>query len=289
MTTLRILTIRRTEINQHRPTRRNWLKRLFHNAPCNRTELLQVLREAKKANIIDNDVCKMMEGSLSVANQQVRDIMVPRTQVVSITQDKTPDEFLPIVLEAAHSRFPIFNTHNTEVIGVLITKDLLQYQIKHHNEPFDVTKIMRPALFVPESKRLDTLLREFRQSHNHLAIVVDEYGSVSGIITIEDVLEEIVGDIEDEFDTAEKPPITAIKHNRYAVDALTEIEEFNEYFHAELPHSKIDTIGGLVTQRLGRLPKKGDTVHIDTYQFTVTETNERRVIQLEIAPLTVRK
>ena len=268
---------------------RNWIERLFRHVPHNQAELLHILRHALQENIIDDDAYSMMEGVMSIANQQVRDIMVPRSQVIAVEQNQTPQQFLPIVLEASHSRFPVLGEGKDDVIGILLAKDLLKYYIKHKDKPFDVTRIMRPALFVPESKRLDTLLKDFRQSHNHLAIVVDEYGGVSGIVTIEDVLEEIVGEIEDEFDIIEKPTITVIEGNRYHVNALTEIDSFNHYFHSNFSDELVDTIGGLVTQQIGHLPGQGDTIDIDRFQFTVTEADERHIICLEVtAPITVR-
>lgn len=261
---------------------RSWFEKLFHNAPQDQRELLHVLKDALHEKIIDKSAYDMMEGALNIANQQVRDIMVSSAQVVGIQQDQSPATFLPIILEAGHSRFPIFGEGKDDVVGILLAKDVLRYTIENSERPFDIKKIMRPALFVPESKRLDALLADFRKEHYHLAIVVDEYGGFAGIVTIEDILEEIVGEIEDEFDTEEQPMINPIADNRYQIDALTEIEAFNDYFHCQLSDEQVDTIGGLVSQALTHMPKAGETITIDGFEFIVTQANRRKVIALEV-------
>lgn len=275
-------------MTQHTPEplqERNWFEKLFDSSPQNRTELLAILKEAQDENVIDHHAYSMMEGSLSIANQQARDVFVPRTQVVAVFIDQTLDEFLPKLLESGHSRFPVFGANKEDIIGVLFAKDILKYLILHKDDPFELQRITRPAFFVPESKRLDVLLQDFRKSHNHLAIVVDEYGSMSGIVTIEDILEEIVGDIEDEFDPEEQPQITAIDDKTHHVDALTTIEDFNEHFHCHLSDEDVDTIGGLITQQLGYMPHKGDHVQIAPFEITVLEADERRAITLEVQTL----
>ncbi len=226
----------------------------------------------------------MMEGALDVSEMQVRDVMIPRSQMVVVHEDSDLDSCLPLILESGHSRFPVIGEDKDEVEGILLAKDLLHHFGNGGNE-FDLSKVLRPAAIIPESKRLNVLLRDFRASRNHMAIVVDEYGGVAGLVTIEDVLEEIVGEIDDEHDIAEDANIKKIADNRYTVHALTPIEEFNENFETSLSDDECDTVGGLVLAEFGRLPESGEHVDILGFEFKVLNADSRRVHLLEARAL----
>jgi len=264
----------------------SWLDKLsqtFSSEPHNRNDLVQILQQAIKRKIIDEDAFAMIEGVLNVADRQVRDIMIPRTKMSMVHHDHDEgiESLLEKVVGASHSRFPVVGAHKDDVIGILIAKDLLKY-FTYPKQPFNILELLRPAYFVPESKRLDTLLTEFRQSHNHMAIVVDEYGGTSGVVTIEDVLEEIVGDIEDEFDAEEKEMIIKLSDQHYRVDAMVAVEDFNDYFHTKLDEDSFDTMGGIITAHFGYVPKPNETLIIDNISFTITAADDRRVIMLEL-------
>jgi magnesium and cobalt transporter len=246
-----------------------------------REELLDQIREAQKQSVIDIDALMMIEGALQVSDMQVRDIMIPRSQMVVVERDKEPGEYLPIIIESAHSRFPVIGENRDEVVGILLAKDLLNYFAQQDGE-FDVRDIMRPAIFVPESKRLNILLQEFRTNRNHMAIVVDEYGGVAGLVTIEDVLEQIVGEIEDEHDFDDDVFILEHDANHFTIKALTPIKEFNEHFNASLSDDGIDTIGGLLLQAFGHLPKRDESLIIDSFKFTVLRADSRRIHLLKV-------
>jgi len=251
--------------------------------PENRSELLEVLHDAHERNLIDADALSMIEGVFQVSDLSARDIMIPRSQMDVIDISKPIEEWLPLVLQTAHSRFPAIEGERDKVIGILLAKDLLRY---YAEESFDVRDMLRPAIFIPESKRLNVLLRDFRANHNHMAIVVDEYSGVAGLITIEDVLEQIVGDIDDEHDEAEGAHILKQDERRFLVAALTPLEEFNAYFGAEFPTSEFDTIGGFVTQRFGHMPKRGESLRVEKFNFNVQRADSRRVqmLQVTLAP-----
>jgi len=253
--------------------------------PKNREQLVHILREAQRHGLFDTDAQAMIEGVLQVAEMQVRDIMIPRSQMVVVSRDDSPEELLPVAIQSGHSRFPVIGDSRDEVVGVLLAKDLLRYSSKNEQEPFSVREILRPAVFVPESKRLNVLLKEFRASRNHLAIVVDEYGGVAGMVTIEDVLEQIVGDIEDEHDIDEDTYIRKFSDVNYTVKALTPIEDFNEHFGTDFSDDEFDTIGGLVTDRFGRLPKRGETILVDKLSFQVINADNRRIRLLKVTLL----
>ncbi len=249
---------------------------MFEAEPETQEQLLEILHGAHERSLLDDDALSIIEGTLQIATLQARDIMVPRAQMDGINIEDTPEEFIPNVIVTSHSRFPVFEGGRDKVIGILLAKDLLRYY--HKEDEFDVRDNLRPAVFVPESKPLNVLLREFREGRNHMAIVVDEYGGVAGLITIEDVLEQIVGDIEDEHDWDEEADnIIADKIGRYRVRALTEIEQFNEYFNAELSDEDADTLGGLVTSELARMPRRGDVVVIDRFEIEVQRADARQV------------
>jgi magnesium and cobalt transporter len=269
------------------PQHRSWLDRLtraLHRHPRSRKELIEVIRNARNRHLLNSDALAMIEGVLNVSEEQARDVMVPRSQMVIIQHDSTPQEALPIIIESTHSRFPVIAESRDEVLGILLAKDLLQYLGKTGKISVQIKDLTRPAIFIPESKRLDVLLREFRATRNHMAMVVDEYGGVAGLITIEDVLEEIVGEIEDETDIAsEEPNIKQISDTEYTVKALTPIEEFNAYFNLTINNEDFDTFGGYMMQRYGHLPVRGETITFNSFQATILLASKRRLqlIQLE--------
>jgi magnesium and cobalt transporter len=266
---------------------RSWLEKLgqaLSGEPRDRNELVEILRDAKDRHLLDTNALGMIEGVLEVPELRVRDIMIPRSQMVVIEQDMTLDKILPIVVTTVHSRFPVIGDNKDEVLGILLAKDLLAYAFGEKTRPFNIREILRPAVFVPESKRLDVLLQEFRKNRNHMAVVVDEYGGITGLITIEDVLEQIVGDIEDEYDTDEDQFIKKYSENSFAVKALTPIDEFNEYFDMKLDEKEVDTIGGLVLREFGHLPKRGESIDIADYRFKVLRADNRRIHLLQVFP-----
>ena len=263
---------------------KSWLERLtqaFSFEPKSSDDVVEVLRVAYNNKIIDSDALEIMEGALHVSDQQVREIMVPRSQMVMIRQDASLEEVLAIATESSHSRFPVIGDSTDDVKGILLAKDLLQVACKAE-ETFDLGDFVRPANIVPESKRLNVLLRDFREKRYHMAVVVDEYGSIAGLVTIEDVLEEIVGDIEDETDDTEQLPIRELEQDRYAVEALTQVEDFNEFFKSGLSEDEFDTIGGILLQAFGHFPKEGETITLEGMTFTVTGADKRQIRELEV-------
>jgi magnesium and cobalt transporter len=265
--------------DQSRPSLLERLSALLMREPGDRTELTQLLRSAYSRNLLDADALSIIEGALTVSEMAVRDIMVPRAQVDFIDINEPVEKFVRQVIATAHSRFPVIDQNRDDVIGVLLAKDLLRFYAGE--EEFNVREMLRPAVFVPEAKRLNVLLREFRASRNHMAIVLDEYGGVAGLVTIEDVLEQIVGDIEDEYDFDEASDnILPEAGGRYRVKALTQIADLNAALNASLPDEAADTVGGLVIAQLGRLPKRGETVAIEGVRFQVLRADSRRVYTL---------
>ncbi len=254
--------------------------------PESREELIRILQQARRRHLMDGEALSMMEGVLQVSDLRVRDIMIPRARMVVVERDKPLDDILPVIIESAHSRFPVIGDDRSEVVGILLAKDLLQF-CGSDARRFNMRDVLRSAVFVPESKRLNVLLKEFRRSRNHMAIVVDEYGAACGLITIEDVLEQIVGEIEDEYDFDEGAYILKRGEGRYTAKAHTTIEEFNEFFGTDLPADGYDTIGGLVVNRLGHLPKRGESVEIDGFRFTVVRADSRKIRLLNIEKLPV--
>ena len=251
------------------------LSALLMRAPEDREQLLDMLHAAHERDLLDADALSMIEGVMQVSELSVRDILVPRSQMDVIDIAQSPEEFIPFVIRTAHSRFPVIEDNRDHVLGILLAKDLLRH---YAEQDFDVRDMLRPAVFVPESKRLNVLLREFRANRNHIAIVVDEFGGVAGLVTIEDVLEQIVGDIEDEHDYEEvEDNILPAEHGRWRVRALTEIAQFNEYFHTTFSDDNADTVGGLVTNILGRVPRRGESVSIDGLRFEVLRADARQV------------
>ena len=262
-----------------------WLRRLAESItgePRDLEQLSDVLEDARDRGLIDADVLAMLEGVLQVSEIQVRDVMVPRSQMVVVHRDDPPEKILPVVIESGHSRFPVVGEDRDEVTGILLAKDLLRYFAQEDSSSFDIRECLRPAVFIPESKRLNVLLKEFRVSHNHMAIVVDEYGGVSGLLTIEDVLEQIVGDIGDEYDVDEGEGIRREGERIYSVPALTRIDEFNDTFGTRFSDEEYDTIGGLVLHELGRMPRRGEAVEIGGLELKVQRADRRRIETLRV-------
>ncbi len=278
-----------------RPDTRSWLGRFVRalsgepDGPRDRAALLRTLRDAERRDVLGPDALAMIEGALAVGDLQVRDIMVPRAQMVVIEADRPPEEFVGAVVESGHSRFPVIGDNRDAVEGILFAKDLLTYFARHGGRDgdgrFGLEDAMRPAVYSPESKRLDVLLREFRASRNHMAIVVDEYGGVSGLVTIEDVLEQIVGEIDDEHDTGDERLIKAHSNGEFTVEARTPVEDFNEYFGSAVDDEESDTVGGVVVRAFARLPSSREQITFDGFRFTVVRADKRRVHLLQVRPL----
>ena len=264
-----------------------WLKRLtqtFSQEPQDREELLTVLRVAGDRGLLDAEALNMLEGVLDVTDLQVRDIMIPRVQMVYVRRDDPAEHILPAVIESGHSRFPVLDEDRDNIVGILLAKDLLRLcRHEAREERFDIREYMRPAVFVPESKRLNVLLKDFRRNRNHMAIVVDEYGGVSGLVTIEDVIEQIVGEIDDEFDVEDDHNIRRETERQFTVRGVTRIDEFNEYFGAHLSEEEgFDTVAGLLMKQLGRLPRRGEAATIDGFEFRVMRADRRRIDTLRV-------
>jgi magnesium and cobalt transporter len=264
-----------------------WLRKLVDTVggePRDLEQLGEVLAGAKDRGLIEADVLRMLEGVLAVSETQVRDIMVPRSQMAVIERDDPPEKILPVVIESGHSRFPVIGDDRDEVVGILLAKDLLRYfsEESEGERDFDIRECLRPAVFIPESKRLNVLLREFRIGHNHMAIVVDEYGGVAGLLTIEDVLEQIVGEIDDEYDVDEGEGIRRESERVYSVPALTRIEDFNKIFGTRFSDEECDTLGGLVLHELGRMPRRGEAIQIGGFEIKVVRADRRRIESLRV-------
>ena len=254
------------------------LSSLLLREPEDRDQLVELLHHAFERKLLDAEALSMIEGVMQVSETQVRDVMIPRSQMDMIDVAESPAKFIPFVIETAHSRFPVFEDNRDNVIGILLAKDLLRF---YAEEEFSVRDMLRPAVFVPEAKRLNVLLKEFRANRNHIAIVVDEYGGVSGLVTIEDVIEQIVGDIEDEYDFDEtEDNILADRSGRFRVKAVTEIGDFNERFGTRFSDEDYDTVGGLVVGRFGRLPKRGESINIEGFNFQVLRADSRKIHSL---------
>ena len=267
-----------------KPTLLERLSAFLSREPDDREELLRLLHGAFEHKLLDADALSIIEGALQVSEMTVRDIMIPRAQMDVVSIEDEPAQFIPFVLETRHSRFPVIGENKDDVVGILLAKELLNYYA--NPESFELHDTLRPVVFVPESKRLNVLLRDFRANRNHIAIVVDEYGGVSGLVTIEDVLEQIVGDIEDEYDFDEaEDNIIPEANGRYRVKAQTEIAAFNEKFGSELSDEEFDTVGGLVLKAFGRLPKRGETTTVDKFRFRVVRADSRRIYTLQVEKL----
>ncbi len=268
------------------PALRSWRERLGQvllGEPQDREQLVETLRNASERRLLDSETLSMIEGALVVVEMQVRDIMVPRSQITVVERAAPLEETLEVLIQSAHSRFPVIGESRDDIIGILLAKDMLLYCSQQQKTPsFNIRDILRPAVFIPESKRLNVLLREFRASRNHIAIVVDEYGGTAGLVTIEDVLEQIVGEIEDEHDIIEDACIFPRGEGSYTIKALTSIEDFNEYFETAFSDEEFDTVGGLVLNGFGRVPERGESISIDQFEFKILRADSRRIYLLEL-------
>jgi magnesium and cobalt transporter len=256
-----------------------FLKKLFKRGTEDMESVLETLREAKKNSIVDADALSIIEGAMQATEMQVREIMIPRTQITSVKYNMEPKELLSKIIESGHSRFPVIGENPDEIIGILLAKDLLSLQL---NEKLNIKDKMRQATVIPESKRVNVLLKEFRNKRNHMAIVVNEYGGISGLVTIEDVLEQIVGDIEDEHDVEDSSLIKSLDNHEYVIKAITPVWTFNEYFLSNFSDSEYETIGGIVLQSFERLPKRGESVEINGINFTVLHSDSRSIKLLKV-------
>jgi len=262
----------------------SWLQRLAQRflEPKDQDQLVELMRSASERHILDAEALSIVEGALSVSQMQVRDIMIPRSQVAMVSRDASAEDTLKLITKMAHSRFPVIDDDRDDVIGILLAKDVLTAIVSADKFEFDLREIMRPAVFIPESKRLNVLLREFRARRNHMAIVVDEYGGVAGMVTIENVLEQIVGEIEDEHDIDDDVPILKYDEQRYSIKALTSVDDFNDYFSADWRDNEFDTVGGFVMNHFGHLPARDEQVTIGRFQFTVIRADNRRIHLFEM-------
>ena len=257
---------------------------LFSSKPHSRRDLEDVLEVAAENEVIDEDARSIMEGAMQVSDMQARDIMIPRAQMVVIREESTLEEILTQIIRAGHSRFPVVGESHDDILGILLAKDLLPQILNKDNSEFSIESLLRPTVVVPESKRLNVLLREFREKRSHMAIVIDEYGGVAGLVTIEDVLEEIVGEIEDETDAEADRFIRRISDDDYFIKALTPIDEFNAYFETRFSDEEFDTIGGLVIQALGHMPSRNETAVIEQFEFKVINADQRKIHSLRMRP-----
>jgi len=268
---------------------RSWIDKialLFSSEPRNRSDLQDVLEVAEENEVIDEEARYIMEGAMQVSDMQARDIMVPRAQMRVIKAECSLGEILPKIIQSAHSRYPVVGESPDDVLGILLAKDLLPQILDPDHDNFNIQDLLRPAVVVPESKRLNVLLREFRENRNHMAIVIDEYGGVAGLVTIEDVLEEIVGEIEDETDAQADRFIRKISSDDFLIKALTPIDDFNEYFDCKFSDEEFDTIGGLVIQAFGHMPARNEVATIDNFEFKVINADGRKIHSLRMRPLT---
>ena len=267
------------------PNPKSWIDKItqvFSDEPTDTKSLLELLRNAEQDQVLDADALGIIEGALQVSSMQVRDIMIPRSQLVIVSAKLPPNEIIELVTKASHSRFPVTGENVDNVIGILLAKDLLPLILKEETGKLDIKDVVRPATFVPESKRLNVLLKEFRETRQHMAIVIDEYGSVSGAVTIEDVLEQIVGEIEDEYDVDDESHIKKFDEENYIVKALTPVDEFNEYFGTQFNDQEFTTLGGLVLQQIGHIPERGETINIGPFLVTVLNADSRQIKLLKV-------
>lgn len=268
------------------PRPKSWIDKIaqvFSDEPTDTKSLLELIRNAEQDKVLDADALSIIEGALQVSSMQVRDIMIPRTQVVTVPADLALQEISELITKASHSRFPVIGENIDNIVGILLAKDLLPAMLNASNARFDIKDVVRPATFVPESKRLNVLLKEFRETRQHMAIVIDEYGSVGGVVTIEDVLEQIVGEIEDEHDVDDDSYIKKFDEHHHIVKALTPIDEFNEYFGTQFSDQESATIGGLVLQRFGHIPERDETARIGPFTVTVLNADSRQIKLLKIS------
>jgi len=267
------------------PRPKSWIDKIAHyfsDEPTDTKSLLELIRNAEQDKVLDADALSIIEGALQVSSMQVRDIMIPRTQVVTVPSDSGLNEIIELITKASHSRFPVIGETIDNVVGILLAKDLLAAMLNQSNIRFDIKDVVRPATFVPESKRLNVLLKEFRETRQHMAIVIDEYGNVGGVVTIEDVLEQIVGEIEDEHDVDDDSFIKKFDEHNHIVKALTPIDEFNEYFSTDFNEQESATIGGLVLQRFRHIPERDETTRIGNFTITILNADSRQIKLLKV-------
>ncbi len=272
------------------PRPKSWIDKitqLFSDEPTDTKSLLELLRNAEQDRVLDADALSIIEGALQVSSMQVRDIMIPRSQVVTVAANLPAKDIIELVIEASHSRFPVVGDNVDNVMGILLAKDLLPLSLGNGKEKFDIKDVVRPATFVPESKRLNVLLKEFRETRHHMAIVIDEYGSVSGAVTIEDVLEQIVGEIEDEYDVDDESYIKKFDDENHIVKAITPVDDFNEYFETDFSDQEFTTVGGLVLQQFGRIPERGETVNIGPFLITILNADSRQIKLIKVTSTTL--
>lgn len=265
---------------------KGWFEKLtqaFSDEPESLRDIMDILRTAEDRNVLDPDSLSIIEGAMQVTDMQVREVMIPRSQMVTVRSALEPEEYIGSVIESAHSRFPVIGESTDDIIGILLAKDLLPLALKGQLTKSKISEVLRPATVVPESKRLNQLLKEFKQNRNHMAIVADEYGGIAGLVTIEDILEQIVGEIEDEHDVDDEAFIKAMGGNEFNVKAITPIDEFNEFFSLDLPDNEFDTIGGLILKKFERLPRRGDTTVMYGFRVTVLNADNRsiRLVKIE--------
>ena len=265
-------------------TQKGWLDKIsqiFSDEPQSKADVIDVIKVAADNNLIDSNTKNMIDGVMEIADLRIRDIMIPRSQMITLDLSSSPEDFIPTMIESGHSRFPVTTEDKDHIEGVCLAKDLLNLLI-HRDQEIELKSLIRPIVVVPESKRVDTLLKEFRQNRYHMAVVVDEYGGVSGLVTIEDILELIVGEIEDEFDSEELEDIKKVSKHVYIVQALTDIEDFNQYFNTNFNEEEADTIGGIVLNQFGHMPEKGEELEINKLKFKVHSADTRRIQQLKV-------
>lgn len=267
------------------PRPKSWIDKIaqvFSDEPTDTKSLLELLRNAEQDQLLDADALTIIEGALQVSSLQVRDIMIPRSQVVNVPAKLSPNEIIHLVTKASHSRFPVTGETVDDVMGILLAKDLLPLILNSQIEELDIKNIVRPATFVPENRRLNIMLKEFRETRQHMAIVIDEYGSVSGVVTIEDVLEQIVGEIEDEYDVDDESYIKKFDDENHIVKAITPMDEFNEYFGTKFTDQEFTTVGGLVLQQIGHIPERGETINIGPFLITVLNSDSRQIKLIKV-------
>ncbi len=267
---------------------KNKIKEIYRNfsyKPKNKQELAGSIRDSSERGVLEKGTLNMIEGALKVSTDQVRDVMIPRPQVVFIEKEEKPQDFLPRVIRSGHSRFPILNPETDKIEGILLAKELLPFISTKNLNEFQLSRLIRPAVFVPESKKLNNLLDELKAGKNHMAVVLDEYGDITGIVTIEDVLEEIVGEIEDEHDKDSGTLIKEIAEGEYLVSALTPIDVFNEHFNSSLSDKDFDTLGGIVMHHFARFPKPNDAINIEGLRFVINSLERRRIKRIKVTKI----
>ncbi len=270
------------------PEKLSWFQRFRRSilpSPQNHHEIISILRSAEKQSLLDSDAISIIEGAIQVTDMHVREVMVPRSQMITVSAEQAPEEYINTLIESAHSRFPVTGDSIDDITGILLAKDLLPLALKGELKKDDILNSLRPASFVPESKRLNQLLKVFKATHNHMAIVIDEYGGIAGLVTIEDVLEQIVGEIEDEHDIDEASSIKRSSNGDFIIKATTDIDEFNDYFDTTLDNDHFDTVGGLILQKFGRIPQRGESIVFEQFNVKILNADSRTLRLLQFSPI----